>query len=409
MSNALAIATVTATLQQMLSGSLSRTGLTGAYVTSLRPDAPTGLPKPGVNVFLYQVTPNTSWRNADLPTRRADGTLLRRPQVAVDLHYLLTFYGDDVTLDQQRLLGAVVSQLHAAPVLDRNTIRQAQNLVAVLKDADLAEQIELVRVRPANLSLDELSRLWVIFPTIDYVLSAVYVAGVVLIETADAVPAPAPPPLGPSVTAPPLPPAVIDAVEPQAVELSLSPPTTITLLGRNLDPGGEVGFTTPGGAAPLIGTIEPGPSGTRLLVGLPLVGLHPGVNTVRLTLTAPSGVPRVLSQSNAAVFLLRPTLVSIIATSPPGQLVVVVSPPVGSGQRVSLLLTGLTGHAAFTLPAVQPASPPSGPDTDTFYFSTADVPGGGLPRGTYLARVRVDDAESRVDYYGPGPQPTVTI
>src|SRR5262245_52289646 len=103
MSNALAIATVTATLQQMLSGAMAKSGVPGAIATNLRPDDEAGLQSPSVNIFLYQVTPNTAFRNADLPTRRADGTLLRRPQAALDLHYLLTFYGDDNNLEQQRL------------------------------------------------------------------------------------------------------------------------------------------------------------------------------------------------------------------------------------------------------------------------------------------------------------------
>src|SRR5207253_1217781 len=100
----------------------------------------------------------------------------------------------------------------------------------------LADQPELVRVTPAHLSLEELSKLWSIFPDVDYVLSAVYVAGVVLIETDDTAPAPPPAPRRPAVTAAPSGPAVIDSVEPQPVELSLSPPTAVTLVGRNLDP-----------------------------------------------------------------------------------------------------------------------------------------------------------------------------
>src|ERR1035438_4765631 len=103
MSNALAIATVTETLSQTLNKALTASLVSGAQVTVLRPDTPNGLPNPGVNLFLYQVAPNVAWRNADLPTRRGDGALLRRPQFALDLYYLLTFYGDDKDYQQQRL------------------------------------------------------------------------------------------------------------------------------------------------------------------------------------------------------------------------------------------------------------------------------------------------------------------
>ena len=111
MSNALAIATVTATLQDVLTLATVASGVGGALVRAVRPDDTANLPPIGVNVFLYQVSPNTAWRNADLPTRRADGSLLRRPQVALDLHYLFTVYGNDIKYEPQRILGAVVRQL----------------------------------------------------------------------------------------------------------------------------------------------------------------------------------------------------------------------------------------------------------------------------------------------------------
>ena len=36
-----------------------------------------------MNVYLYQVTPNAAFRNVDLPTRRADGTLVKQPVAAL--------------------------------------------------------------------------------------------------------------------------------------------------------------------------------------------------------------------------------------------------------------------------------------------------------------------------------------
>jgi hypothetical protein len=92
MSNFLAIATVTAALRQTLNA-VAGIDVPGAEVTTMRPDEPTNTDA-RVNIYLYQVTPNAAWRNADLPTRRNDGGLVQRPQVALDLHYLLTFYGD---------------------------------------------------------------------------------------------------------------------------------------------------------------------------------------------------------------------------------------------------------------------------------------------------------------------------
>jgi hypothetical protein len=420
MSNTLAIATVTATLRSILNDAVSGV-VHDAVATYLRPDSQSLTP-PCVNIFLYQVTPSPAWRNSDLPTRKSDGTLLQRPRTGLDLHYLLTFHGDDGDLLPQLMLGAVVLELHAAPILPRDRIATVAATETgsggrgnFLQNSDLADQVELVRFAPTSLSLEELSKLWMTFPDVDYVLSAVYVASVVLIETDDQPPGPALPVLKPNVTAIPFSLAVIDAVEPQPVELALSPPTPITLIGRNLDPGDDALFTTPGQSDPLIGTVQPGPGGDELTVLLP-AGLHPGVNTVRLAQLAPvlsppptsPPSPHVLAQSNAAAFILRPTVVSIGPGSPPGSLTAVVSPKVGPKQQVFLLLNqiGVAAPLAFALPAA-----PHATETDTFTFDLTGFQGGPIPPGEYLARVRVDEAESalNVDPSGGFSGPTVTI
>ncbi|RMF55724.1 MAG: DUF4255 domain-containing protein, partial [Bacteroidetes bacterium] len=126
MSNFLAIATATATLQQLLLESLG-VDVPGADATTLRPDN-ARLTTPGnygVNIYLYQTAPNTAWRNSDLPTRDASGRLRQRPKIALDLHYLLTFYGDEESLQPQRILGSVARTLHARPVLTGAMIQAA--------------------------------------------------------------------------------------------------------------------------------------------------------------------------------------------------------------------------------------------------------------------------------------------
>src|ERR1700744_2485579 len=123
MSNYLAIATVTAALQQILTAPVG-SAVSGATVGFGRPD-PGNTTAPLVNIFLYQITPNATFRNCDLPTRRSDGTLAQRPQAAYDLHYLMTFHGDDTQLQPQRLLGAVVTTLHSQPLLLNDSISSA--------------------------------------------------------------------------------------------------------------------------------------------------------------------------------------------------------------------------------------------------------------------------------------------
>ena len=163
-------------------------------------------------MFLYQVTPNPSLRNSDLPTRAADGTLLKRPRAALDLHYLLTFHGDDASLEQQRLLGAVVRELHANPVLTPAMIASVEQSVSFLAGSDLDQQPELVRFTPISFSIEELSKLWSFLLKVDYVLSTAYVASVVFIETDVPPPPPALPVISPTVAALPFAQPVIAAI-----------------------------------------------------------------------------------------------------------------------------------------------------------------------------------------------------
>jgi hypothetical protein len=423
MSNALAIATVTETLKNVLKNALPASLVNGADVTVFRPDASKSLPPKGVNIFLYQVTPNPSWRNADLPTRKSDGSLIRRPQVALDLHYLISFYGNDAHFEQQRLLGTVARALHAAPTLDRAAVKatESETLGGRIFDSHLSDQLDLVRFTPINFSLEEMSKLWSFFLKTDCVLSLAYMATVVLIETDDPPPAGALAVLEPCIVAVPFSLAVIDTIEPQAFVLSSPGPNKITLHGQGLNADNEVAFTTPGKTDPIFGTIDPASTSDSLIVTLPS-GLRPGVNTVQLTQPAPVASPpecspHVLSQSNAAAFVILPTVVSVGPSSPPGQFVAVVSPRVGPQQQVSLVLNQLTGSPpsgpqAFLLPA-----DPHNSETDTFSFSTTfpdpsdPTKTVSVPPGTYLARVRVDTAESRltVDASGTFNGPQVTI
>src|SRR5215467_5045669 len=146
MSNFLAIATVTAAMQQLLQDPVNN-AVSGAKVGFNRPDS-SGSSSPRVNVYLYQVTPNAAYRNADLPTHRADGTLVQKPQAALDLHYLFTFQGSDDKLEPQRMLGAVASTLQAQPLLSAQNIQAAissAQFSTILATSDLANQVEKVR------------------------------------------------------------------------------------------------------------------------------------------------------------------------------------------------------------------------------------------------------------------------
>ena len=200
MSNALAIAGVSAVLRDLLDSGLIDHQVTdalgaGVTVSSLAPDV---VPiegtdaAPRLNLFLYQVTPNAAWRNVDLPSRDGNGSRVRNPPLALDLHYLLTAYGI-ADFQAEVLLGYGLQLLHEHPVLGREAIRTALNPSPVngsllpsiyqsLRSADLAEQVELLKVTPAAMSGEEMSRLWSALqaryrPSVTYQVSAVTLTG----------------------------------------------------------------------------------------------------------------------------------------------------------------------------------------------------------------------------------------
>jgi hypothetical protein len=187
MSNHLAIATVTAALRQVvLTAAENAIGSSIAF-SSGRPEVPAGgSQNRRIHLYLYQVTPNGARRNADLPSRSADGTMNQRPHAALDLNYILAFYGDDTKLDPQRMLGAVVRELNTHPFLSRQAIRGVVAGDSALAGSNLADAIDLVKMTPLPLSLEELSKLWSVFFQTPHTVSVAYQASVVLIESDEA-------------------------------------------------------------------------------------------------------------------------------------------------------------------------------------------------------------------------------
>jgi hypothetical protein len=184
MNNYQAIATVTATLVRLLQSSI-QLDLPGTKVTTARSYATDGkTSETGMNVYLYQVTPNPAWRNYDLRNRRPKGELIKHSQAGLDLFYILTFYGNELDLEPQRMLGSAVRALVdnsiLAPEMIRATINSAN--YSYLADSTLEEQVERVTFVPSQMNTEELSKVWSSLFQMPYVLSFACQGGAVLIE-----------------------------------------------------------------------------------------------------------------------------------------------------------------------------------------------------------------------------------
>jgi hypothetical protein len=180
MSNALALAHVTQALALLIEDNLPPDIDIAVKVEPRKPPADPPA-EPTITVFLYQVTPNTSQRNNELPARTSDGTLVRRPAAALDLHYLISAYGEEAELVGQRLIGSVVRTLHETPVLPRDIIELAGRRPH-LGGSDLADAVQRVRFTPTVMDVDETSKLWGMLHQTPYTLSVVYQAVLVLID-----------------------------------------------------------------------------------------------------------------------------------------------------------------------------------------------------------------------------------
>ncbi|EPY05767.1 hypothetical protein PAALTS15_18243 [Paenibacillus alvei TS-15] len=406
MSNFLAVATATATLKNLLQSTIGMDehDVQGVTVTTQRPKKE--MPSPCVNIFLYQVTPNPYWRNNDLPSRNASNAkLVQRPRIALDLHYLVTFYGEESQLVPQRLLGSVMRTIHTYPVLTRkmiqNTIKMSQ--YQYLSTSDLANEIELVKFVPLTLNTEELSKIWSVFFQVDYALSIAYQASVVFIESDDAIAAPLPV-RQPVVTVVPFNYPKISKINPPAIAYHAGAPLTIH--GSSLQAGDQSSVTQVALGNNLLTPDFP-LHAERLVVHLP-DNARAGINAVQVRQQIDVGDHQLRPgfESNVATLIIQPVLESITfrqISNPVTGLPEIqhfdanIAPAVSVQQRAELLLNEFVPIPAsntsppqpltFTIPGL-----PRDTDSNSLIFETT-----GIPPGTYLVRVRVDGAESNLE------------
>ncbi|QPP08313.1 DUF4255 domain-containing protein [Streptomyces bathyalis] len=180
MSNALAVAHVTQALALLIESNLRPEIDMAVSVETRKPPAEPPL-EPTITVFLYQVTHNPSMRNHDLPTRASDGKLLNKPVAALDLHYVISAYGEENELVGQRLIGCVARILREFPVLPADVIQEAGER-PYLAGSNLAEAQQKVRFTPLQMDIDETSKLWGMLHQTPYALSMTYQGSLVLVE-----------------------------------------------------------------------------------------------------------------------------------------------------------------------------------------------------------------------------------
>ena len=414
MSKSQAIAAVTAVLAHIVGKSAN------ADVDIGRPKTPDGSGNSTrkVNVYLYQVTPNAAWRNEDLATRDSDGKLRKRPQIALDLHYLVSFYGDEAKFETQLMMGSVMRDLHAGALLTPSIIKKvgedAGNALfkKVITDSELDKSVNSVKLTLAALSLDELSKVWSIFFQTPYALSVAYQATVVLIEQ-DVTPEEALPVRDRGVYGVPLARPEIERIigKPEIAnpEGIIKAGATILIQGKNLQADEttvlidglkvvplsvsdqEIAFKLPPKLTAEDGTEIPlgaGPHALQIVHGMLLGGLS-------------SPEPHQIIESGSVPFVLYPAiLVKGIADKKKNglfsaKITVSFDPAVAKAQRVWILLKETPTPADRPPRAYRFMAPKdngiAGTDEET---SEITFPVKDVAAGTYLLQAHVDGGES---------------
>lgn len=433
MSNFLAIATVTEAVRQMLERAIKldfTEALNEATATAVRPNSGAALPKLGVNLYLYQVSYNTAFRNADIPTRNSTGVIQQTPRAALDLHYLFSFYGEEGKLEPQQVMGSVIRTLHASPLLLQKQITHIIETSDHLKKSDLDSEIERIKLTPLPLTIEELSKIWSVFFQNSFTLSIAYTASVVFIEGQGS-PASSLPVKARNVYALPVSFPVIDGISSQAgTDDPLVPNQRflagerLVLTGRQLR-GDKTAVRIDGGEIVSSQILEV--KNNQITLVLP-ADLRAGIHSISVACKLMIGEPPAEhsgTESNSSAFLLCPSIavpagpVTPVATLDNGKTIYTVSipvglvPPCGRNQQVVLLLNeyqeisvappviyriGAPENNGITDPAALETS------TIVFVLTTLTRP----KTGKYFARVQIDGAGSPVNFDPPIPLVEIT-
>ncbi|BAZ41852.1 hypothetical protein NIES4101_78200 [Calothrix sp. NIES-4101] len=399
MSNYLAVATVTAILQRILQSAV-QLDIDGVRVTTLQPrDIGNGTPETGINLFLYHVARNPALNNADATPFRSKGTPIKR-QAAVDLYYMVSFYGNDTELMPQRLLGSVVRTFNDYSVISVEAIQEAlaDPTYRFLEDSNLANQFQQLLVVPLEINLDNLSKVWSVFFQAPYMLSLVYKVTVVTIDGDESFKRALPVSdcnLGGVVPFPnrPLVEQVVSATGKLEPILASS---TLQIRGKHL--ASNITQVR-------IGGFELSPSEvsenqiTLILADVPVDFLRAGVQSLQVIHRIPIGTANANNgnravDSNVAPFVLRPSIkqINIEQQNRPMDelrslvLSLQVDVMVGIKQRVVLVMNEWSIDTPI---GYQFEAESLNIDSDTIIFYLT-----GVKPATYLLRVQIDGAES---------------
>lgn len=431
MSNALAIAGVTAVLQHYLYNMYSSEAVAQNFpspvrVSCLAPDQVQQQLQSGqsnvenqVNLFLHLVTPNPAWRNIGYPSLNSAGNAaVTNPPLALDLHYLLTVYGSD-PWQAEALLGFALMMLQVTPVLTRQEITTAlqaratssypsptYQLNQTLGGCGIGDQAEMLKITPESMSREEMAWLWTALKA-DYRPTFPFQVSVALMK-ADQTASFALPVLKTVLHGTAAPPATISAIQTAAGQPGAQQGESVTVSGEFLTGANNIQLThTRLGTVlgtPLAPIVPTGVTATSLTFQLPpsSAGYPAGIYDLVVQFLDNTNPGRTLA-TNTLPLAVAPTVTTPQTATlvPSGSDTLLTlssfSPNVWPGQSVTLGLSNVLqisgpGETLVNLSAdVQPVLGTSPVSSLSFLFN------GTVPTGkSWLARLQVDGVSSIV-------------
>jgi hypothetical protein len=170
--SAKAVRMVTLAIENLLKSALNLAG--SGQTTFIGPLDDPGTKAAGLVLFLYRIAANQNLRNSThIIANPADASqaLNLENSLALDLHYLITVGPKEQIeyTESLRLLGYVIQALNDSPVLPGSQVGG-----------------EIIRLSLDPVSGEDISRVWALFPTVNYRTSLLYLASPVWVDPAQA-------------------------------------------------------------------------------------------------------------------------------------------------------------------------------------------------------------------------------
>jgi Pvc16 N-terminal domain len=429
-SNALAIAGVTAVLQHYLHhlySTVANNFPSPVTVSCLAPDQVQQQLQTGqsnaenrVNLFLHLVTANAAWRNVGYPSLNSAGNAaINNPPLALNLHYLLTVYGSE-PWQAEALLGFALMMLHVSPVLTRQEITTALQarktstypylnypLNDTLGACGIGDQAEMLKITPESMSREEMAWLWTALKA-DYRPTFPFQVSVALMQPDQTASLPLPV-LKTVLHASAAPPATISSIKTATDQPAAQPGESVTVFGEFLTGANNVQLThTRLGTVlgtPLAPIVPTNVTATSLDFQLPAVppAQYPAGPYELVVQFLDNAHPEKTLTTNTLAFAMAPTLptpqaATLTTSGTDTSLTISSFVPVWPGQSVTLGLSNvlqISGSGA-TLVNLSADMQPPALNAAIPVTSLSFLFNGTVPSGKWLARLQVDGVSSVV-------------